>query len=63
MIDRISTPGQHTSAITQILRQQVALSKTQVQVATGRRIQTPAEDPIAATRILGVERAQAQISQ
>lgn len=63
MINRISTPGQHTSAITQILRQQVALSKTQVQVAMGRRIQTPADDPIAATRILGVERAQSQLGQ
>lgn len=63
MITRMSTPGQHASAIAQILKQQVALAKTQVQVASGRRIQTPADDPISATRILGVERAQAQLDQ
>ena len=63
MISRMSTPGQHASAIAQILKQQVALAKTQVQVASGRRIQTPADDPIAATRILDVERAQAQLEQ
>ena len=63
MISRMSTPGQHASAIAQILKQQVALAKTQVQVASGRRIQTPADDPIAATRILGVERAQSQLDQ
>lgn len=63
MISRMSTPGQHASAIAQILKQQVALAKTQVQVASGRRIQTPADDPVAATRILGVERAQAQLDQ
>lgn len=63
MISRMSTPGQHAAAIAQILKQQVALSRTQVQVASGRRIQTPADDPIAATRILGVERAQSQLDQ
>jgi flagellar hook-associated protein 3 FlgL len=63
MINRISTPGQHAAAIAQILKQQLALSKTQVQVASGRRIQSPADDPIAATRILLAERAQAQLDQ
>lgn len=63
MITRISTPAQHAAAITKILERQVALSKTQVQLATGKRIQNPSEDPIAATRILGVERAQAQLAQ
>lgn len=63
MINRISTPGQHASAINQILKQQAVLSKTQMQVATGHRIQTPADDPIAAARILGVERTQSQLDQ
>lgn len=63
MITRMSTAGQHAAAIAQMLKQQVALSKTQVQIASGRRIQTPADDPIAATRIIGVERAQAQLEQ
>jgi flagellar hook-associated protein 3 FlgL len=63
MINRISTQGQHAAAIAQILKQQTALSRTQVQVASGRRIQSPADDPIAATRILVAERAQAQLEQ
>lgn len=63
MITRMSTPGQHAAAIAQILKQQTALSKTQVQVASGRRILTPADDPVAATRIMSTERAQAQLTQ
>jgi flagellar hook-associated protein 3 FlgL len=63
MITRMSTPGQHAAAIAQILKQQTALSKTQVQVASGRRIQSPADDPVAATRIMSNERAQAQLTQ
>jgi len=63
MITRMSTPGQHAAAIAQILKQQTALSKTQVQVASGRRILTPADDPVAATRIMSTERTQAQLAQ
>jgi flagellar hook-associated protein 3 FlgL len=63
MITRMSTPGQHAAAIAQILKQQTALSKTQVQVASGRRIQSPADDPVAATRIMSNERTQAQLTQ
>lgn len=60
---RISTAGQHAAAVAQILRQQAQLAKTQAQVSSGKRIQTPADDPVAATRIIGIERAQAQLDQ
>lgn len=63
MINRISTAGQHTAAVQRIMRQQVQLEKTQSQVASGKRVETPADDPIAATRILGYERSQAQLEQ
>jgi len=63
MITRMSTRGQHLAAIAQILKQQTALSKTQVQVASGRRIQSPADDPVAATRIMSTERTQSQLEQ
>lgn len=63
MISRISTPGQHAAAIAQILKQQVVLSRTQVQVASGRSFQTPAENPIAAARVLANEQAQSQLGQ
>ncbi len=59
----MSTAGQQTAAISQILRQQVNLSKTQTQVSSGSRFQTPADDPVAATQVLGIERAQSQLDQ
>jgi flagellar hook-associated protein 3 FlgL len=60
---RLSTAGQHAAAIAQMLRQQVQLARTQTQVASGQRIQSPADDPVAATRILGLERAQSELTQ
>lgn len=63
MINRISTSRQHSAAIAEIQKQQAALSRTQVQVASGQRIQTPADDPIASTRIIGMERQKAELAQ
>jgi flagellar hook-associated protein 3 FlgL len=60
---RMSTAGQHAAAVAQILRQQSALSRTQVQVASGLRVQTPADDPVAMTRILATQSAKAQLDQ
>ena len=54
---RISTSAMHYNALTAMLSQQATLSKTQNQVATGRRVQTPADDPVAAVHILELERA------
>lgn len=63
MSTRISTAGMHSAAIAQILSRQGSLSKTQTQLASGLRVQTPADDPIAATRILDLERARSQYAQ
>lgn len=63
MSTRVSTAGMHNAAIAQILARQAVLSKTQQQVASGKRVQTPADDPVAATRILDLERARAQTTQ
>lgn len=60
---RISTPGQHSALVAQILQQQAKLARTQAQVASGNRILSPADDPVGATRIIGIERAQAQLEQ
>jgi len=60
---RISTAGQHAAAIAQILKQQVLLTKTQTQISSGQRIQSPADDPVAATRILALQGTQAQLQQ
>ncbi|MET0282582.1 MAG: flagellar hook-associated protein FlgL [Steroidobacteraceae bacterium] len=62
-VTRISTASIHSYGIAEMMRQQVALSKTQAQISSGQRVQTPADDPVAATRILGLERAQSQLDQ
>lgn len=63
MSTRVSTAGMHDAAIRQILAQQAKLSYTQAQVASGKRVQSPADDPIAATQIMDLTRARAQIEQ
>jgi flagellar hook-associated protein 3 FlgL len=54
---RISTAGMHYNALTAMMEQQTSLSKLQNQIATGRRVQTPADDPVAAVHILELSRA------
>lgn len=60
---RISTAALHNLALTAMLRQQAELSKTQNQIATGKRIQTPADDPIAAAQLFELSRTQSQLGQ
>lgn len=60
---RMSTRGMHDAAIAQMLAQQAGLAKTQQQLASGQRVSTPADDPVAATRILDLQRAQSQLAQ
>lgn len=54
---RISTAGMHHNALTAMLTQQATLSKTQNQIASGKRVQTPADDPVAAVHIMELQRA------
>lgn len=60
---RISTPGLHQNALTALLLQQSVLSKTQNQIATGKRVQTPADDPVAAVHIMELQRALQEAEQ
>jgi flagellar hook-associated protein 3 FlgL len=60
---RISTAGIHHAALTALLSQQSVLSRTQTQIASGRRVQTPADDPVAAVHILELQRALAESDQ
>ncbi len=60
---RISTSGMHQNALATMLTQQATLSKTQNQIASGRRVQTPADDPVAAVHIMELERAQQESDQ
>lgn len=60
---RISTQSFYGSALSAMLDQQTVLSRTQNQVATGKRVNTPADDPISAVHILELERAQSESEQ
>lgn len=60
---RISTDQMQQQAVNLMLDQQAALAKTQQQVATGRRLATPADDPAAAAQVLDLEQARQTIGQ
>lgn len=60
---RISTQTFYARSINGMLDQQSAVSKIQNQVTTGRRVNTPADDPVAAVHILELQRAQSESAQ
>ena len=60
---RITTLQQHKTGLANMLRNQEELNKTQNQVASGRRVLTPSDDPVAATKILQLEQDLAQREQ
>ncbi|HWK74572.1 MAG TPA: flagellar hook-associated protein FlgL [Povalibacter sp.] len=60
---RLSTQAYYSSSIAAMLDQQAALSKIQNQVASGKRVNTPADDPIAAVHILELERSKVESEQ
>ena len=60
---RISTTTMYESGTSRIADQQAALLKTQQQIATGRRILTPAHDPVAAARVLDLAQGQSMNTQ
>ena len=63
MTNRISTAGMQDAVIAQMEAQQTALAKTQAQISSGKRVQTPADDPIAATQIMTMQSALSQVAQ
>jgi flagellar hook-associated protein 3 FlgL len=60
---RISTPSFHNTSISSMLSQQALLSRTQNQIASGKRVQTPADDPVAAVHLLELDRALNELDQ
>jgi flagellar hook-associated protein 3 FlgL len=60
---RLSTAAFHRNSIDSILEQQSRLARTQTQVTSGKRFQTAAEDPIAATRAAALDRTVADNAQ
>src|SRR4051794_1052843 len=60
---RLSTAAIHRTSIDAILQQQTRLARTQTQVTSGKRFQSAAEDPIAATRAAALDRTVADNAQ
>ena len=52
MIGRMSSDQIHQSSLDVILDAQARLQRTQEELASGKRIQTPADDPVASAQIL-----------
>lgn len=52
MTIRLSTSQVHQRGVNSLLEITAQVAKTQEQISTGRRVLTPADDPIASTRIL-----------
>lgn len=60
---RLSTAQIFQQGISNILNQQAQLQKTQQQLASGLRVTTPADDPIAAVQILDLTEDLSQLDQ
>jgi flagellar hook-associated protein 3 FlgL len=60
---RISTSILYETGVAAMTRQQVDLLKTQQQLATGKRILTAGDDPVAAARVIEARRAQSSNQQ
>ena len=60
---RVSTLQTFHIGLNNILDNQTAVNKTQQQVSTGRRVLTPADDPVASTKILQLQQDLAQREQ
>ena len=60
---RVATLQSFNSGLNSILDNQSSVNKTQQQVSSGRRVLTPADDPIASTKILQLQQDIAQRDQ
>lgn len=60
---RISSSQLQASAINSILDQQTKLSKVQLQIASGRKVLTPSDDPAGAARALNLLQAESSTNQ
>jgi flagellar hook-associated protein 3 FlgL len=60
---RLSTAGMHASALAGMAERSADLVRTQGQIATGKRIQTPADDPAGSVRALELDRGLAESQQ
>lgn len=60
---RVSTRGSYEQALRMMQQLQSALDRTQQQISTGKRLLSPSEDPIAASRGLAIRESLARLEQ
>ena len=60
---RIATSTAYSQSVASMNAQNYDLNKTRLQLATGKRIITPADDPASAARVLGLNQAQSRTEQ
>lgn len=60
---RVSTSTMYETGTNLMLQQQEKLMRTQQQLATGRRILTPSDDPISAAQVLNIAQSASQNDQ
>lgn len=60
---RIATSTIHSDAVGKMMLAQAQLSRTQTQIATGKRVQTPADDPAGSVHIIELQRQLAATAQ
>ena len=60
---RVSTLASYTNGLTALQRLQVALDHTQRQISSGKRLLTPADDPIGSARALDLRERLSRIEQ
>lgn len=60
---RISSAQMSQRIATDIVRQQAELANIQSQIASGKKVNTPSDDPAQAGRLLGIEEASARLTQ
>lgn len=60
---RIATSTAYSQSVASMNTQNYDLNKTRLQLSTGQRIITPADDPAGAARVLGLNQAQSRTEQ
>lgn len=60
---RVSFMQQYNTGLNGILRNQTEVHKTQQQISTGKKVLTPADDPVASTKILQLQQEMALSDQ
>lgn len=63
MTDRLSTYSSFNRPVQDMLKLQAGLNKTQEQISTGKRILTPSDDPVGASRVLQLNQEIALMDQ